>query len=53
MGKDVFRLEKLVLQQQQSRYEMQGEYVLPSSFRLPSSAADLINPVSAYDGPGK
>lgn len=50
--KDVFRLEKFVLQQQQSRYEMQGEYVLPSSFKLPSSAADLMNPEDGNDAPG-
>lgn len=42
--KDVFRLEKFVLQQKESRYEVQGEYVLPSSFKLPSSTADLFNP---------
>lgn len=40
--KDVFRLEKIALQQKQSRYELQGEYVLPSSFQLPSNAADLL-----------
>ena len=49
--KDVFRLEKFVLQQQQSRYEVQGEYVLPSSFKLPSSAADLMSP-DGNDAPG-
>lgn len=42
--KDVFRLEKIALQQKQSRYELQGEYVLPSSFQLPSNAADLFGP---------
>lgn len=47
--KDVFRLEKFVLQQSQSRYEVQGEYVLPSSFRLPASTADLFNPVEIED----
>ena len=41
--KDVFRLEKFVLQQNQSRYELQGEYVLPSSVKLPSSVSDLLN----------
>lgn len=50
--KDVFRLEKFVLQQQSSRYEVQGEYVLPSSFKLPSSAGDLIGPVDGSDTPG-
>ena len=50
--KDVFRLEKFVLQQQNSRYEVQGEYVLPSSFKLPSSAGDLIGPVHGSDTPG-
>lgn len=47
--KDVFRLEKFVLQQNDSRYEVQGEYVLPSSFKLPSSTADLFNPVEIND----
>ena len=41
--KDVFRLEKFVLQQNQSRYELQGEYVLPSSVKLPSSVSELLN----------
>ena len=50
--RDVFRLEKFVLQQQHSRYEMQGEYVLPSSFQLPSSAVDLMNPVDGNESPG-
>ena len=50
--KDVFRLEKFVLQQQNSRYEVQGEYVLPSSFKLPSSAGELIGPVDGSDAPG-
>jgi hypothetical protein len=47
--KDVFRLEKFVLQQSQSRYEVQGEYVLPSSFKLPASTAELFNPVEIED----
>jgi len=41
--KDVLRLEKIVLQQQQSRYEVQGEYVLPPSFNIPGSTADLFD----------
>ena len=41
--KDVFRLEKLVLQQKQSRYEVQGEYVLPPTFVLPNSAVDILS----------
>lgn len=41
--KDVLRLEKIVLQQQQSRYEVQGEYVLPPSFNIPASTADLFD----------
>nr|AXF41549.1 carbonic anhydrase CAH0010 [Chlorella sp. ArM0029B] len=39
--RDVVRLERLVLQQQRSRYEVQGEYTLPPNTPLPSSAADL------------
>jgi hypothetical protein len=38
---DVVRLERLVLQQQRSRYEVQGEYGLPPNLPLPKSAADL------------
>lgn len=40
--KDVFRLEKLVLQQKQSRYEVQGEYVLPPNFSMPMSTGDIL-----------
>jgi len=39
--RDVIRLEKLVLQQRRSKYEVQGEYVVPPSIPLPTSAADL------------
>jgi hypothetical protein len=39
--RDVVRLEKLVLQQRRSKYEVQGEYVVPPSVPLPTSAADL------------
>lgn len=39
--RDVVRLEKLVLQQRRSKYEVQGEYVVPPSVGLPTSAADL------------
>ncbi|KAL4547159.1 hypothetical protein Ndes2526B_g07937 [Nannochloris sp. 'desiccata'] len=39
--RDVVRLEKLVLQQRRSKYEVQGEYVVPPSIPLPTSAADL------------
>ena len=39
--RDVVRLEKIVLQQRRSKYEVQGEYVVPPSVGLPTSAADL------------
>ena len=39
--KDVVRLEKLVLQQKTSRYEVQGEYVIPTVTSIPHSTADL------------
>lgn len=39
--RDVVRLEKCALQQKHSRYEVQGEYVVPPSQPLPTSAADL------------
>ena len=39
--RDVLRLEKLVLQQRRSKYEVQGEYVVPPTTSLPTSAADL------------
>lgn len=41
--RDVIRLEKMVLQQRQSRYEIQGEYVVPPTTKLPRSAADLAS----------
>ena len=39
--KDVVRLERLALQQKNSRYEVQGEYVIPSLNLIPHSTADL------------
>jgi hypothetical protein len=39
--RDVLRLEKLALQQKQSRYEVQGEYVFPPQVRLPTTAAEF------------
>lgn len=49
--RDVVRLEKLVLQQQRSRYEVQGEYTLPPNTPLPSSAADLaLQPAATSSG---
>ncbi|CAL8466123.1 g5659 [Coccomyxa elongata] len=39
--RDVVRLERAVLQQANSRYEVQGEYVIPSSATIPRSAADM------------
>jgi hypothetical protein len=42
--RDVVRLEKLALVQRASRYELQGEYVVPPSTPLPTSAADLARP---------
>lgn len=40
--RDVIRLEKAVLQQRQSRYEVQGDYTLPASVKLPANAAELV-----------
>ncbi|KAL3160063.1 hypothetical protein ABBQ38_009778 [Trebouxia sp. C0009 RCD-2024] len=39
--RDVIRLEKAVLQQRSSRYEVQGEYVIPPDTRIPDSAASM------------
>lgn len=33
--KDVVHLEKMILQQQRSRYEVEGEYTLPPNLALP------------------
>ncbi|KAL0030394.1 hypothetical protein WJX79_000988 [Trebouxia sp. C0005] len=39
--RDVIRLEKAVLQQRSSRYEVQGEYVIPPDTHIPDSAASM------------
>jgi hypothetical protein len=39
--RDVVRLEKLILQQKNSRYEVQGEYVIPPTVAMPTSTSDL------------
>lgn len=51
--RDVVRLEKLVLQQKHSKYEAQGEYVVPPSMPLPTSAADLARQQLGKDAAGK
>ena len=40
--RDVVRLERVVLAQARSRYEVQGEYNVPPNMRIPASAADLL-----------
>lgn len=37
----MLRLERVVLQQARSRYEVQGEYTIPSTADIPRSAASL------------
>ncbi|KAK9862508.1 hypothetical protein WJX84_009406 [Apatococcus fuscideae] len=39
--RDLIRLERTTLQQNNSRYEVQGEYVIPSSAAIPSSAVSM------------
>ncbi|KAK9840821.1 hypothetical protein WJX81_007219 [Elliptochloris bilobata] len=39
--RDVVRLERAVLEQAASRYEVQGEYVIPPNATIPLSAADM------------
>ena len=39
--RDVLRLERAVLQQSHSRYEVQGEYTIPPTATIPRSAASL------------
>lgn len=41
--KDVVRLEKMILQQQRSRYEVEGEYSVPAHLALPKLIPDLAH----------
>ena len=51
--RDWVRLEKVVLQQQRSKYEVHGDYQVPSTVLLPTSAADLARQQAmAAGGPG-
>ncbi len=40
--RDIIRLERAVLAQRRSRYEVQGEYVLPPNAPRPASAAEMM-----------
>ena len=51
--RDVLRLERVVLQQAHSRYEVQGEYTIPPTADIPRSAASLAlaTPSTGSAGP--
>lgn len=42
--RDVLRLERVVLEQRHSRYEVQGDYAIPAGAPLPRTAASLALP---------
>ena len=48
----MLRLERAVLQQSHSRYEVQGEYTIPPTATLPRTAASLALAAPATPGAG-
>ncbi len=48
--RDVLRLERAVLQQSHSRYEVQGEYTIPPTATIPRTAASLALAAPATPG---
>lgn len=47
------RLERAVLEQRRSRYEVQGDYAIPAGAPLPRTAASLaLPPTAAGSAPG-
>ncbi|KAK9804274.1 hypothetical protein WJX72_004315 [[Myrmecia] bisecta] len=50
---DIVRLEKSILQQRNSRYEVAGEYVIPANTLLPRTAASMaLRPPAGAQVPG-